>query len=225
MKKLSLTTLLIIITLGFSSCSQDDNTFLEDTSSENLLKSFNVNKSASGEFTLNYELGKGAASDDELDLKTNTNNIYLYLSDDQAQSSRKSQGLTMQEGRLKVNFNDTDKGKNHIITILDSDIQMKSGGNEFLESYDVIGNGDGTYDLDFKVKDGVAVEYIFNDDTKVYEIHLNNDASASETDFVQTFTKQEGVALNIQFFDNSSAYSKTSSSYMAEGEPVVIIED
>ncbi len=227
MKKLTLTSLLILITLGFSSCSaEDDSALLQETSSENLLKSFNLNKDSNGQFALNYELGEGASSDNVLDSETNTNNIYLYSSDNQRQVASKSQGLAIQNGQLSVNFNDTENDKNHRITILDDDIQMKSGGNELLESYEISGNGDGTYDLDFKVADGVAVDFIYNDDTRTYEIHLNSSLDATQSEFVQTFTKQEGVAINIDFYDKTSGLQKTDGNG-PDGvpDPQVIIEE
>ena len=58
--------------------------------------------------------------------------------------------------------------------------------------------GDGTYDLEFVVG-RVSVDYIYDGDRDVYEIHLIEDDNATQVDFIQTFTKEEGVALNIEF--------------------------
>jgi hypothetical protein len=85
MKNLSLTTLLIIITLGFSSCSQDDSTLIEEPMAEDMLKSFNLSRSADGDYSLDYELGSGVSADNVLDNQTNTKNIYLYSSEEQIQ--------------------------------------------------------------------------------------------------------------------------------------------
>ena len=202
MKKLTLTSFLIIITLGFSSCTQDDNTILEDASAENLLKSFNLNKDSNGEYSLDYELGKGADADNVLDTKTNTNNIYLYSSE-LGQSRKSNQELMIQDGQLKVNFEDTENDKKYTITILDDDIETnRNQDSEFLESYGISGNDDGSYDLDFRVKDGVAVDFIYNGDEDAYEVHLRNDSSASQSDFVQTYTKDDGRALKIDFVNH-----------------------
>ena len=225
MKKFSLTTLLIIITLGFSSCTQDDNTLLEEPTAEDLLKSFNLNKSTNGDFSLDYQLGKNAASDNVRDDKTNTNNIYLYSSEG-AQRSSSNQDLTIQNGELKVSFNDTEKDTKHTITVLDDDIKMRGEHNEYLKSYAFSGNGDGSYDLNFTVIEGVVVDFIYNDDTKVYEIHLKGEESASQSEFIQTFTKQEGLALEIQFFDNSDVNNAAGrSTEPKEPNPVIIAED
>jgi hypothetical protein len=225
MKKLTLTSLLIVITLAFSSCNvEDDSLLLEETSSERLLKSFNINKNASGEYSLDYELGKGAASDNILDEKTNTNNIYLYSSENMMRSNH-NENLNVQDGKLKVAFNNTSEKTRHTITILDDDIQMRDAANEYLESYEISGNGDGTYNLNFTVKNGVGVDFVYDDDRKVYEIHLNQNDDASQSEFLQTFTKEQGIALNIQFFDNSSATDRTASSSSMQGEPVIIVEN
>ena len=72
-----------------------------------------------------------------------------------------------------------------------------------MASYGIAGNGDGTYDLEFVVEDGVSVDYIYDGDRDVYEIHLTEDDNATQADFIQTFTKEEGVALNIEFVNDS----------------------
>ena len=83
MKNLNLTTLLIVITLIFTSCTQEDNLLLEEPTAEDLLKSFDLDVSAKGDFSLAYQLGKGLASDNILDTKANMNNINLYLTEGQ----------------------------------------------------------------------------------------------------------------------------------------------
>ncbi len=223
MKKLSLTTLLIIITLGFTSCTQEDTTIFEEPSAEALLKSFTLGKDSKGAYSLDYNLNQGASSENVKDKKTNTNNIYLYSSEYQS-ASRIDQSMTIQNGELKVTFNDTETEKKSTITVLDDDIKMsREDSNESLESYGITGNGDDTYDLEFTVVDGVAVDFIYDGDREVYEIHLNDDENATQLDFTQTFTKEEGDVLKIEFFNNSSS-SRTSSRMEERGKPLVIIK-
>ncbi|MEQ6123052.1 hypothetical protein AAON49_02480 [Pseudotenacibaculum sp. MALMAid0570] len=229
MKKLSLTTLLIIITLGFSSCNSDE-TILDEPTAADLLRSFNLNKNAKGDFALNYELNKGASSENIKDNATNTNNIYLYSSEYESQS-KVGQGLELENGKLQVSFNDTQKDKKHTITVLDNDIKSNRDSNEYLESYGVTGNGDDTYDLNFKVVDGISVDFIYDGDRNVYEVHLNEDASASQSDFVQTFTKEDGIALNIEFV-NSSVSKSVAKNTEDDGNggdnpnrPVIVVEN
>ena len=194
MKKFTLTSLLLVITLAFSSCTQDDNTILQEPTAEDLLKSFNLNKSANGDYSLNYQLNQGAASDNILDEKTNTNNIYLYSSVNN-QKSTTNQDLAIKEGELKVSFNDTEKGEKYSITILDDDIKTnRESIIEFVDSYGISGNGDGSYDLSFKVLEGIAVDFIYDGDRNVYEIHLSEDSSSTKREYIQTFSKENGIA-------------------------------
>lgn len=221
MKKSSLTTLLIIITLGFTSCTQEDTTILDEPSAEALLRSFTLGKDAQGTYSLDYNLNQGASSENIKDEKNNTNNIYLYSSDNQS-ASRVGEGMTIQNGELNVTFNDTQTEKKSTITVLDDDIKMSRDVNENLESYGITGNGDDTYDLAFTVVDGVAVNFIYDGDRDVYEIHLNNDANASQSDFTQTFTKEEGIDLNIEFVNNSN--SSSGREVEASRVPAIIIK-
>lgn len=220
MKKLSLTTIALTLILGFSSCTQDD-TVLEPTA-QDLLKSFDLNKNSRGEFALDYQLNNGASSENIKDKITNTNNIYLYSSEYQLQSEV-NEGLALENGKLEVSFNDTEKDRTHTITVFDNDIKMSKDSNEYLESYGVSGNGDDTYNLNFTVVDGIVVDFIYDGDRNVYEIHLNEDAGASQSDFVQTFTKEEGIDLNIEFVNNSQ--SSTSKVTETANKPKVIIRD
>tara|TARA_R110000787_G_scaffold12665_2_gene40680 strand:+ start:5431 stop:6117 length:687 start_codon:yes stop_codon:yes gene_type:complete len=228
MNKLSLTSLLIIITLGFSSCTQEESTFLEEPSAEDLLKSFKLNKSATGDYSLDYQLNNGAASDKVVDDETNTNNIYLYSSENESKSTN-NEGLAIQDGELRISFNDTEKDKSYSITVLDDDIKSSKSENEgdleYLNSYSIATNDDGIYTLDFKVNDGIAVDFIYDGDRDVYEIHLNYDENASQSDFLQSFNKEEGVSLNIEFFNNAEGSSKTMSTQFSPPQPVIIIED
>lgn len=208
MKKLSLITLLALITIGFSSCSSEDDLLIQETSSEDFLKSFSVNKDSGGQFSLNYQLGDGVAADQEKDYKTNTNNIYLYSSQVQTRSIYNDR-LAIQDGQLRVNFRNTFNNKIYTITLQDDDIQTSkdSNDNEYIDSYGISGNEDGSYDLDFRVKDGVSVEFLYNGDDDIYEVHLRDDANASQLDFSQTYTKQEGMTLKIDFVNHSNGKS------------------
>ena len=213
MKNLNLTTLLVIMTLIFTSCTQEDNLLLEEPTTEDLLKSFELDVSAKGDFSLGYQLGKGLASDNILDTKANINNINLYLTEGQTQS-KQSQELYAQDGELNIVFNNNDQ-RIKSITILDDEfIKTKSADeNELLASYGIAGNGDGTYDLEFVVEDGVSVDYIYDGDRDVYEIHLTEDDNATQADFIQTFTKEEGVALKIEFVNSVDKAAKSTNSH------------
>jgi hypothetical protein len=223
MKKLSLTTLLILITLGFSSCSQDDSTILEDAASaQNLLKSFNLNKSSNGDYSLGYQLNNGVAADNVRDEKTNTSNIYLY-SAETSQRRSLNEELILQDGQLKVSFNDTNKEEVHTITVLDDDIKSRGEENTNLENWGITGNDDGTYDLNFEVKEGIEVDFIYDGDRNVYEVHLMQNEEASQSDFVQTFSKQDDLALKIEFLNYSTSRTTSQEASLVK-KPKIIMD-
>jgi len=221
MKILNLLAYFATAVLVFSSCSTNETLSLEGEQSLDLLKSYTIQRDASGAYSLDYNLNSNAEIDNVTDVQTNTNEIYLYSSYNE--SSRKmSQDLFIDRNQIKVGFVDTNTDKKSTITVIDNDIKMSRSNNERLETFGLTGNNDGTYDLDFKVIDGVAVEFMFDGDKNVYEVHLNEDAKASQSEFLQTFTKEDGIALNIEFVNNSS---NTNSRVSAVRRPVVIIND
>jgi len=220
MKKFSLITLLLI-TVGFSSCTQEDSTFLEEPTAQVLLKSFTLNKSTSGDYSLDYQLNNGAASDNVLDAKTNTSNIYLYSSENVSKSI-KNEGIALKDGELRISFNDTEKHKKHSITVLDEEIKASRSEDDtdlgYLNSYSVTANNDGTFTLDFKVNEWVVVDYIFDADNNVYEIHLTP-GEGTQSDFANNFVKDENESMEIAFVNNT-----TESRDLPIKKPVIIFD-
>lgn len=219
MKKLSLVTLFALITIGFSSCSAEDDILTQERSADALLKSYKIEQSTSGKYSLDYQLNDGVSTESVLDKETNTNNINLYLSDESARSISDS-GLTLENGQLRVGFNNKELNTKHTITVMDSNIQTKGEQNKHVESWGMTGNQDGSGDLNFTVKEGVSVDVVFDGDRNVYEIHLNEDLNASALDFEETFVKEDGVALQVEFLNYSTTRTTNPNK-----EPVVIIED
>lgn len=219
MKKLSLVTLFALITFGFSSCSSEEDVLFQETSADALLKSYKIEQNTNGKYSVDYQLKEGVAVENVLDKKTNTNNINLYLSDDQTRSNGSS-ALTLENGGLTVGFNNKELNTKHTITVLDSNIQTRGEQNKHVESWGMSGNEDGSFDLNFTVKDGVSVDVVFDGDRNVYEIHLNSDGNGSNRDFQETFVKQDGIALQVEFLNHSTARTTNPNK-----EPVVIIED
>ncbi|MFD2568892.1 hypothetical protein [Pseudotenacibaculum haliotis] len=202
MKKLSLTTIALTLILGFSSCTQDDNTILEPTA-QDLLKAYKVQRDASGAYSLNYELNDGVASENIKDKITNTNNIYLYSSDYQSRS-KMSENLEIEDGQLKIGFKDTNNQRETLITITDKKIVYGKEVNNsiYLDTYSITGNGDGTFNLDFTVKDNVDVSFAFNEDENIYEVHLEEGSGDDGSDFSTVLVKEEGVTLRFDFVNH-----------------------
>ena len=218
MRNLNLYALIASAMLVFSSCSTDE-TLLQEEQSLDLLKSYTIQRDASGAYSLDYNLNGNVEVDKVTDVQTNTNEIYLYTTN--SKSSRTvSQDLYIDQSQIKVGFVDTNSDKKATITVLDNDIQMSKSRNERLETFGLTSNTDGSFDLEFKVIDGIAVEFIYDGDKNVYEVHLNDNPKASQSEFLQTFTKENGVALNIEFVNNASA---TNARTAAIRRPAVII--
>jgi hypothetical protein len=79
-----------------------------------------------------------------------------------------------------------------------------------LSSYDITNNGDGTYDLDFTVRDGVSVDIIYNGDSGIYEVHMINNDSESTANHSEVFNKSDDEPLTIAFMDYSNRQSRDS---------------
>jgi hypothetical protein len=220
MKTLNLLAFFASTVLVLSSCSTSE-TLTPEEQSLDLLKTYTIQRDATGAYSLEYDLNSNAQVDNVRDVQTNTDEIYLYLSDNR--SSRKmSQDLYLDQNQIKVGFVDTNSDtKQATITVLDHDIKMNKGNIERLETFGLTGNEDGSYDLGFKVKAGVAAKFVFDGDRNVYEVHLKDSPKASQSEFLQTFTKEKGVALNIEFVNNAST---TNARTAAIRRPVVIID-
>ena len=220
MKNLNLFALVASLTLVFSSCSTNEN-LLEEEQSLDLLKSYTIKRDASGAYSLDYNLNGNAEADNVKDLKTNTNEIYLYSSDNQTNRSV-SQDLSLDGDQFKVGFVDTNSDKKQPkITVIDDNIVFaKDTDQDMLAEYSITSNQDGTYSLDFKVEDKVEVDFIYNNEDSVYEIHLEK-GNGNESSFERTFTKDEGSDLKIDFVNHTA---NTNSRIEAPKKPRLIID-
>ena len=222
MKKSTLGVFAIAFALVSVSCTTNE-TQIEETSVDNLLNSYTVKRDASGAYSLNYNLAGDAASELVKDTETNTNEIYLYSSDAINTKRSHSEDLSISKDQLSVGFVDTNTDRKNNITIIDSDIVLsKDGDDDLLAEYSITGKEDGTYDLTFKVDAKVEVDFVYNEDEDLYEIHLE-EGKGKEVDFSRTFTKEEGVNLNIDFINHFE--SNTSKGLALVRKPRAIIKE
>lgn len=218
MKKFSLTTVLVLITLGFSSCTQDDNTLLQEPSAEDLLKSYKIQRDASGAYSLDYDLSEGAEVENIKNEKNNTNNIYVYSSDSQGARSVENEDLTIQDGRVRIDFKDTNTGRTSFITIEDDKMSSRENDVEYLEGYSITENGDGTFDLDFTVKEGVEVYFTYNEVNDIHEVHLS-EGETGDLNFKTTFTLEENETVYIDFVNHYSSNTGKAESELVSRKP------
>mgnify|MGYP003638743297 FL=1 len=93
-----------------------------------------------------------------------------------------------------------------------------------LKEYKVTDNGDGTYTLEFTTKNNIAVDFIQNQDTGVYEIHLDR-GDSDESDFSRTFTKEQGEKLKIEFVNYYYNNNGRSIQSTTSNKPKVVIDE
>ncbi|MFY0630692.1 MAG: hypothetical protein JXR05_09945 [Flavobacteriaceae bacterium] len=223
MKKFSLTTLLIIITLGFSSCSQDDALALDEPTGA-LFQKMTFGRTTDGSFTLDYKLNDGVGSDIVDNQNGNGKDIYLYSSDNEVRKNVNEDISLNGNDRFSIGVNNTINDSRSTLTVFDNDIRFNKSESEddHLAEYQMVNNGDGTYDLNFTVDNNIKTSFIQNEDTGVYEIHLE-EGQSSESSFSLTFTKEVGNDLKISFINYFNQESGNKSSETTSKKPQVVI--
>jgi hypothetical protein len=228
MKNFNLFAALVSLTFVFSSCSFNE-TVLPEEQSTDLLKTLTIKRDVNGAYSLDYSLNANVETENIVDEATNTNYIYLYSSENKL-SSKVTQDFTIDGNQLKIGFVDTNSSKKSQITIKDEDAKFfRTESKDMLSEYNISGNEDGTYTLNFIVKNKVKVDFVFNEELNIYEVHLE-EGKSDESVFSKVFEKIEGEALKIDFVnhireDNTSAKSSSDAgyTYFKERRPEVII--
>ena len=209
MKNLSLPIFVLITTLIFSSCSQDDTTFLEEPSSE-LFGKVMLSRNASGAYTLDLETSNDVTSSFSNDDKANSLDIDLF-SDTGAVSEIISEPVsTGSQDQFLLNFKNTITNRTFKLTVHDKDIQFSrtelNEEEDHLNSYSIVDNGDNTFDLNFTVDSSIDVDFTQDEDTGEYLIHLEP-GEGSQSEFSMTFERQEGQTTDITFLNYYSSES------------------
>lgn len=199
MKTFNLFALVASITLVFASCSTNEN-LLPEEQSVDLLKSYTIQRDASGAYSLDYNLNGNATTEKVVDSNTNMNQFYLYSSDNQT-SRRATQDLVIDGTELKVGFVDTSSDKLPQIIITDDNYSLARSSNKKLKDYSITSNEDGTYSLDFSVNNKVRVDFVFNEAINTYEIHLE-EGKSNEISFSRVLEKADGQPLKFDFVNH-----------------------
>lgn len=226
MKNFKSIFVMLTISMGLMSCSSEEIFTPEDTTSK-LLKDYTVKRDANGAYSLDYNLTGNAEVSLSKDKRSNSNDFYLYSSDNQSKKNFR-EALAIQDNSLKVGFEDSGNGKKSSMTILDDDIKFsRNADEEFLADYSVTNNGDGTVSLNFNTANDVVVDFVYNGDTNAYEIHMK-DGTNNQTSFSQTYTKEDGVPLKIEFIsfanDQTSRAEESNNLVQVSDRPKVIID-
>ena len=223
MKKISLLTFAIAVSLVFSSCSNQEALPTENENAD-LLKTFKVKRDATGAYSLDFEVSENAKVDKVLDTNGNASEFYLYSSDN-AEAKKITQDLLIDGEQLKIGFVDAKTNNSPNITIIDDNLSIakKSNDNAKLNSYSIGANADGTYQLDFKVNDNVNVDFVYNEETSVYEVHLEY-GKVSDSNFSRVLESEEGKVLKVDFVNHISNSSAKSAELSMIRKPIIIID-
>jgi len=205
MKTLNLFAFLVTFTLLFSSCSTNE-TLLSEEQSSDLLDTYKIGRDENGAYFLDYSLKENTQTETVIDQSTNTKNIYLYSSDNNSSKRKFTQDLTIEDNQFNVGFVNMNSDHQPQISIIDdSRFLAKSSKVNKLKRYSISKNKEGTFILDFSVKNDVRVDFVFNEESKIYEIHLEQGKS-SETVFSRVLEKVNGQALKFDFINHNKTF-------------------
>lgn len=109
MKNLSFYAFLALVcfTFNFSSCTKTNEPLPFEEGSTELLQSFIIQKNYSGKYTIDFMLNDNAEIDNVKNPYTNTNEIYLYSSNNQSNKKEHNDIYDIDGGQIKVKVTDT----------------------------------------------------------------------------------------------------------------------
>ena len=225
MKNLNLTALLIVTTLIFTSCTVDEDLTLQDETSGKLFEKLIVKRDLNGAYYLDMQLNEGTDVDIVDDHKSNSKELNFYSSDENMRRNLNESFTTGSKGRFNLAVKNTLDDRRSTITVVDDDIRYdRSTEDDHLTDYSFTDNNDGTYDLEFTVDENIETDFVYNEDTKTYEIHLET-GEDNEREFFRTFTKEEDENLEIVFVNHFYDRSERNYSTLIRKPEIIIGND
>ncbi|MFY9242880.1 MAG: hypothetical protein WAO74_07630 [Polaribacter sp.] len=223
MKKTSLAVFATAMSLIFSSCSSEE-TMLPQEQNSKILKTYKVKRDATGAYSVDFNLSENAIVDKVVDTKTNLKEFSLYSTNNQTERNY-DENLSINNSQLRIGFVDNNVNKKQYISITDdiTSFNKKSTDIALLDSYSITSNEDGTFGLDFSVKSNSNVSFVYNEEIKTYEVHLESGANAA-ANYTRTLEKEEGEVLKIDFVNHIANVSGKGSEAGAIRKPVIIID-
>jgi hypothetical protein len=224
MKTIKLIALFVTGSLTLVSCSSDENS-LEANQKTSLLKTYKIQRDASGAYSLDLNLSDNTKVDNFIDA-TNSTKQYFFSESESKTKSSLSDNLLIDNTSMRVAFVDAVSGKNEGLYVEDDNITLSAKSNNVrrLKDYSIVGESDGTYTLDFVVKKNTNVTFTFNDELQAYEVHLEKDKRASTTEFSRTLERNEGELLTIHFVNHKDGGSNKGFEALIR-KPIIIIDD
>ncbi|MCH3882877.1 MULTISPECIES: hypothetical protein [Tenacibaculum] len=205
MKKLVLSAFASVLFLGLTSCSNNESLDNVELGTQGkLLKSYKLQKDVNGRYSIDYTLNDNTTS--EVIKSNGTKEIYLYAGEFTGKGE-KSEELSLENNQLSVDFVEDSQSKTSFV-VEDENIVLAKGekNNQFLQTYSLVSNGDNTFQLDFTVKEGISVEFVYNEKEGAYEINLKEGKTSNDT-FTKTFVK-DANDLKIDFINHTNRAAK-----------------
>ena len=218
MKKLYVGFLAVVLAFSFTSCSTNE-TDLE-IPQEPLLKKAKLKRDASGAYSVDYVVADKTVSDVRKDLNSLTNEFHLSkVSHDTKDQYRED--LTLNDNKLRIGFFDNETGKSMKLTIEDENITLAKGkSTEFLKTYGLSTNTDGTIQLDFEVNNDVTVDFVYNEELAIHEVHLRKGTSINKV-YSRSLTIPDTGVLKLDFVNHK--YLGKSLAESVERKPRTVI--
>lgn len=185
MKKLVL-FFLFFSTLILTSCSSNESEIVSNTSLNinkdkySKLQSYTINRNPNGSYFINFDPPKNTKIN-TYKSSDNTNEIVISQSHHLESNKKHKTQFSIDDELLKINILEATNKKNSYITIEDDFYSKnKSDKPEFLDDYSLTRNTDGSFTLNFEVKDNVIADFIYNEKNNTHEVHLKSGKSKNK---------------------------------------------
>ena len=226
MNKIKLVAISLLAFLAFSSCSSDELLSPEETSEE-LFKTYQLKRDINGAYSLDINVEDNVSIDKVKNSTNNTNEFHLSSSNSKvAQKSYYGSDLWFDNDNFRIEYITENSNKTPSISVMDDNIRYnKKGDDELLKEYSITKNEEGSYDLEFRVKNNTGVDFVQDSETNIYEIHLDpNVTSDGNNTYSRTFEITEGDLLQIHFVNHTGGSAKGEAN-VTERRPVIIIDE
>lgn len=211
----------LLLTIGFTSCSSNQVETLNNPQ-DKLLQSYTLKRDTNGAYSIDFNTTNNT---NVVTIKnTNKSNDIILSEANHRTTNKHNNKLSIENDHLKIGFLDENKGKRTRISVKDDNITLAKGGvTEFLNSYSISSNEDGTYQLNFKVNSNVLTKFSYNSDKDIYEVHLSN-GDAKKKEFSKHFKMSNIGILKINFVNHKYAAKTQEISYGGKPELIIIDE-
>ena len=227
MNKIKLVAISLLAFLAFSSCSSDELLSPEGISEE-LFKTYQLKRDINGVYSLDINVEDNISIGKVKNSTNNTNEFHLSSSNSKvAQKSYYGSDLWFDNDNFRIEYITENSNKTPSISVMDDNIRYnKKGDDELLKEYSITKNEEGSYDLEFRVKNNTGVDFVYDSENDVYEVHLDpNVTSEGNNTYSRTFEKTDGEELLQIHFVNHTGGSAKGEANVTERRPVIIIDD